>query len=163
ESIQVYFEMFKYENVHSLAFIQSNIVNFSTIGLPNSRRTRPESVAETLYPFLPYTLETIDVYEQPFKTQKYKLMIDVASAINQYFEKKWHDAITFYDKAARHPKIKPFAEFLLWEIRRKSTIPSVQIRLKAFDLTTGSPFVKTLTAKDQPYVVTPIFNESNLY
>ncbi|CAM2911070.1 hypothetical protein [Legionella worsleiensis] len=62
---------------------------------------------------------------------------------NVYWEKRIHDAITFYNKAATDKTLKPTVDFILWEIKTTSPIPSVQIRLSQYDLTPPATYIPT--------------------
>ena len=62
-----------------------------------------------------------------------------------YCEKRDHDAITFYLKAAEADnRLKPLINFILWEMRTTTEIPSIAERL--FCLTIESPreFISTI-------------------
>lgn len=56
----------------------------------------------------------------------------------EYYEKRMHDAITFYVKAYEisggQPKIKDLIEFILWEIKTTNHFDSVRNRLVRYDI-----------------------------
>lgn len=43
----------------------------------------------------------------------------------EYIAKRIHDAITFYSKAARDPKLEPLVNFLLWDLKISNQTPSI--------------------------------------
>lgn len=51
-----------------------------------------------------------------------------------YWEKRLHDAISMYGKAAKDPAFKTVATLMLWTLKTKSTIPSIQMRLSQYEL-----------------------------
>lgn len=59
---------------------------------------------------------------------------DEPSDLTAYYEKRIHDAISFYEKAAVSNELKPLVNFLLWEIRTVSELESVLKRIHQFDL-----------------------------
>jgi hypothetical protein len=58
-----------------------------------------------------------------------------SSEFDEHIEKRAHDAISFYTKAANDATIKPIAEFLLWEMKTTSPFASIQNRLAQYDVT----------------------------
>ncbi|CAM2924546.1 hypothetical protein [Legionella worsleiensis] len=61
-------------------------------------------------------------------------VIKAKENIQTYWEKRTHDAITFYCKAAANQFCKPIVDCILWEIKTTTTISSVQIRLSQYNL-----------------------------
>jgi hypothetical protein len=62
------------------------------------------------------------------------------SEYDEYRERRAHDAISFYTKAANDAAIKPIAEFLLWEMKTTSPFASIQNRLAQYDVTPSGYF-----------------------
>ncbi len=54
---------------------------------------------------------------------------------DRYREKRNHDAITFYTKAAKDSTIKPIVEFILWTMKTTNLTSSIQNRLALYDVT----------------------------
>ncbi|MBA2710991.1 MAG: hypothetical protein H0U57_10400 [Tatlockia sp.] len=78
-----------------------------------------------------------------------------------YFEKKLHDAISFYLKAANDSSMKPISEFYLENIKMTSQIPSVLKRLAEYDL--GSNRSSQLSQLKKESVITPLLKDIGLF
>ena len=88
-------------------------------------------------------------------------------AMSEYKEKRIHDGITYYIRAAQNPRFRPLVEFLLWEIKTDYSIKSVKSRMAQLDVT---PFA--LMTDDSSYddvkknlnpVVMPLYNEYSFF
>jgi hypothetical protein len=55
-------------------------------------------------------------------------------AYDEYWEKRCHDAISFYLKAAKEPMLRPILIAFLWNIKFNCSYPSVYQRLDKLDL-----------------------------
>lgn len=55
--------------------------------------------------------------------------------MDTYMEKRYHDAIYFYGKAAEDQNLKPIIDFLLWDLKSKTNLNSIVSKLDQADIT----------------------------
>ena len=85
---------------------------------------------------------------------------DEKEDLSGYLEKRTHDAISFYVKAAQSNALKSTVGFLLWELNTITDFESVRMRLSEFELLPPTDFISQYSHFKAP---TQTLNPSVLY
>ena len=67
-----------------------------------------------------------------------------------YMEKRAHDAISFYGKAAHHPPLKPLISCILWEIKTVTSLESIRSRLEGLPIEPPNFFSHSWPIRQEP-------------
>jgi len=82
------------------------------------------------------------------------------SELDEYSEKRLHDAIRFYNKAAHDPKLKPVIDYLLWDMKTLADYESLKNKLMQYDVTPAHVLsTYSMFSKRAPVIMPFILNE----
>lgn len=92
-------------------------------------------------------------------------ILENCNAYDEHREKRYHDAISFYSKAANDATVKPMVDFVLRNMKAQYPIHSVQNRLALYDLAHEDNFncELNLVTKNQLGVRAPLLSSFGVF